>query len=415
MADVITQWLIRRIREQSGGEESRRRLLFGYVGAGIGLSIDILLCGAKIVVGTLIGSISVVADAVHTGSDIFSGMIVLWGFRSAHKPPDQEHPFGHGRMEQITALFVALLLCGVGIELMSAAWVRLRTVPVVNANLFVVGLMLFDTLAKEWSAAMTLAFAREIDSSALKAGGWHHHSDAISSMLVVLAMLGAMAKIYVLDSIFGIIVAGYIVYTGWTIIAEAVRNLLGKRADPATIAQIQEFAQQVSGVAGVHDIVVHDYGQHKAISLHVEVSPRLDVAGAHAIAEQVERRIAAAMSSSPIVHIDLHHGKRLSDAAAMGAIGQICRRFPQIHGFHGMRLGSSEYGNTLRLHVVMPKALTVEIAHRLEHRLAKSLQRVFPAHKVELHIEPCAQNCSRCRSSAPPLPASSEVADDAAF
>ena len=415
MTDILTSWLIRRIRLASAADEPRTRLLFGYVSSWISLVINVILCAVKIVAGTMIGSVSVVADAVHTGSDILSGFVVIWGFRTANQPPDHDHPFGHGRMEQITALIVAVLLCVVGFEIISSSMGRFKSMPVVNANIFVVVLMVVDTLLKEWTAGMTFAFSREIDSAALKAGGWHHHSDAISSVLVVIAMLGAMVKIYVLDSILGIAVAGYIIYTGWKIIADAVRYLLGQRADTQTETRIQEIARSVSGVAGVHDIVVHDYGQHKAISLHIEVSPRLVAAAAHAIAERVEREIAAAMPSSPIVHIDLHQGKRVDDSVAMRAISRTCRRFPDIHGFHGMRLGSSEHGNALRLHVVVPKTLTVEAAHRLEHRFAKALARAFPVYTVDLHIEPCVPGCRRCRTAFPQPEPLTEAPDDPAI
>ncbi|MCP4649004.1 MAG: cation transporter [PVC group bacterium] len=374
------------------------RARYGYLEGWVSVSVNFLLFTAKIIIGVISGSISIIADAMHTVSDVATSGVVIWGFKIAEKPADKEHPFGHGRMENIAALIVAVLVCVVGLEILQEASVRIVHPSEVKTNGVMLLILIISALAKEWLARFSFTLAKRIDSPILNADGWHHRGDAVSTILVIGAVIGAMFKLFILDAVFGIMVAGYIIYTGFRIVRESIVYLLGKRADDQLYNKIYMIAEAVDGVEGVHDIVVHDYGTHKAISLHVEVARGLDSENAHRIATTVETRLAKKIISSPIVHIDLKKKKQQKRKVSpqKGVIKNIIKKYPEILQFHGVQICSSESGDFLNLHIVIPKIINVEQSHELEHELKEELNTKFKEYLINIHIEPCDSKCALC-------------------
>ncbi len=372
------------------------RSRYGYLEGWISLSVNLLLFIAKMLMGVMTASISVVADAVHTGSDLATSAIVIWGFKVSKKPADEEHPFGHGRMENIATLIIAVLLCVIGIEILQAALMRISQPREVKGNIFVIIALFVSMIIKEWMARFSFSLAKKIKSSTLFADAWHHRSDAVSTFLVIAAIIGSMYRIFKLDAFFGAVVALYIIYTGVKLIKEATVHLLGKAADKKSQNKIKHIALSVEGVQGVHDIIVHDYGNFKAISLHVEVEPELDSVSAHQIATSVEAQIARQIKSSPIVHIDLKKGVGKKSSKNFKHIEKALKCFPQIINFHGAEILSNESGDFLTLHIVLSKIMTIEDSHDLEHSVQGSLSEYFKDYKINMHVEPCDSRCEVC-------------------
>ena len=276
----------------------------GLLGAWISIIGNILLFVVKFIIGTLIGSISVIADSFHTLSDVLTSVVVLVGFKISGRAPDKEHPFGHGRGESIATLVIAMLLILVGVEFMAQSVKRLLHPTPVGGTVFVVAVMILSGAIKELMASFSIWLGRRIDSSTLIADAWHHRSDAIASGLVAVAIVGAIYKVYWLDGLFGVAVSLLIAYTGFQLGRSSANQLLGTSPGESILAGIKREAAAVRGVAGVHDVNVHDYGTRLAISLHVEVATGMDVLEAHLIADEVERRIDNKLNADTVVHID---------------------------------------------------------------------------------------------------------------
>lgn len=372
------------------------RTRFGYLEGWISLSVNLFLFIVKILLGLMTSSISIIADAVHTVSDVATSAIVIWGFKVAGKPADKEHPFGHGRMEKIATLIIAVLLCVIGVEILQASLMRISAPQEVKGNIFVIIVLAVSMLIKEWLARFSFTLAKKIKSSALFADAWHHRSDAISTFLVICAILGSMHGMFKLDALFGALVAVYIIYTGGKLIKETTIDLLGRAADKKMQNKIKHIAKSVDGVEGVHDIIVHDYGNFKAISLHVEVEAMLDSVNAHKIATSVEVQIARQIKSSPIVHIDLKKGRRKKSSNNFKIIENVLKGFPRIINFHGVEILSNESGDFLALHIVLSKIMTIEDSHALVHAVQRSLNKDFENYKINIHVEPCDSQCNSC-------------------
>ncbi len=379
--------------------DAQVRSRFGYLEGWISLSVNLLLFIVKMILGSMTASISIIADAVHTVSDVATSAVVIWGFKISKKPADAEHPFGHGRIENIATLIIAVILCMIGVEILQASLMRISQPKEVKGNLFIIIVLSLSILIKEWLARFSFSLAKKINSSILFADAWHHRSDAISTLLVIGAIAGSMYGIFKLDALFGALVALYIIYTGVKLLKVTTADLLGKAADKKLQNKIRHIAKAVEGVEGVHDVVVHNYGNFMAISLHVEVEASLDSQSAHKIATSVETQIARQIRSSPIVHIDLKKGKRKKTSKNFKLLETVIKGFSRIISFHGVEILSNESGDFLALHIVLSKVMTIKDSHELVHSLQRSLNKYFENYKVNIHVEPCDSRCKICAQS----------------
>lgn len=283
-------------------QETRAR--YGYLEAWVSIAGNLFLFVIKYLLGVVTNSISLIADAFHTLSDVLTSAVVLLGFRMSARAPDKEHPFGHGRIESIATLIISVLLVLVGFEFLRSSIGRIITAQPVRGNLFTAGVLVLSGFLKEAMALFSISLGKRISSSALVADAWHHRSDAIASALVAVAMVAAMKGYHTIDAIFGLGVSGLIIYTGFDLGRSSSSYLIGQGPSEATVLRIIQGARSINGVDGVHNVVVHDYGNRKDISLHIEVKPEIDVYQAHKIASEVEKRVSKDMNANTTVHIE---------------------------------------------------------------------------------------------------------------
>ena len=208
-------------------DEARARQITGFLEAWVSIIGNVLLFAVKFALGVAIGSISLMADAFHTLSDVLTSVVVLIGFKAAGRAPDEEHPFGHGRIENIATLVIAILLVVVGVDFLAQSARKLiRPMPVAG-TIPIAAILLLSGAVKELMASFSIWLGRRIDSKALVADAWHHRSDAVASVLVALAIVGALFRLYWLDGLFGVGVSLLIIYTGFDVGRSAANPLLG--------------------------------------------------------------------------------------------------------------------------------------------------------------------------------------------
>ncbi len=301
-----TDALIRRLAPgEIDPSDQRTRAKIGYLEAWVSIVSNVLLGAAKLGFGLALNSISLLADAVHTGSDVVTSVVVLLGFRTASLPADEEHPYGHARMESIATVVIAVLLVVVAVEFAANSVQRLFSGEVVQGSLPVALLLVAGGAFKEWLARFSEQLGRRIDSPTLVADAWHHRSDAIASVMVAVALVASRYGYPNVDAALGVVVSGLIGYTGWDLGRSAASVLLGKRADQQTVDRITSAAAAIEGVCGVHGVALHDYGAGKSIvSLHIEVDEALLVAESHDIAEQVEAALQQELRLEATVHVE---------------------------------------------------------------------------------------------------------------
>ena len=276
----------------------------------VGVATDVAMAALKLTVGLAAGSRALVADALHSLSDVVRDGVTLAGLRAARRPPDEDHSFGHGRYDTITALAIGVFLVVVGAAIAVAAYSSLRDRTVAAAPgaaaLWIAGLAI---VTKELLFRFTTAAARRRNSRALAAGAWHHRTDALSSIAVFGGIAGARIggpRWALLDPIAGGIVGLIIVGVGGAFVFRTLREMSDVGLSPARRAQILAAAAEVEGVRDPHNLKTRRLGPAVAVELHFRVSPEMSVRDAHGLASEVERRIRALFNTEArvITHVE---------------------------------------------------------------------------------------------------------------
>lgn len=291
------------VSSESSIKAPEQRLKVAYLEAYVSIMINVILAVVKAVFGMMLNSISLIADAAHTASDVLTSVVVILGFKLSAIPADEKHPHGHGRIEFIAALIISLMLMGVGIKFGIDSYHRYLENTPVKGSYLVVAVMVAAALVKEWMSRFSIDLGNRIASSALIADAWHHRTDAIASLLVAIAILASQFGYYRVDSVLGFAVSALIIWTGFGIFNDSTSKLIGE-SDDAQADRINDLAMSVFGVKSCHDIAVHDYGANKVVSLHIEVQGTMMLYEAHEIARQVEETINREMYAVTSVHLD---------------------------------------------------------------------------------------------------------------
>ena len=280
-------WLLMRFSP----EKNLLRKRIGYLEAWVSIIGNVLLFLLKLLIGIAINSLSLIADAFHSLSDVLTSIVVLVGFKFGEKPADKEHPFGHGRIEIIATLIIAFLLIVVTYDIGKSAILRIISPQKVKFSSIAIIFMIASAGFKEWMASFSIFLGKKINASSLIADAWHHRSDAIASLLVGLGLIFMRFNLYLID---GILALGVAILIGWIavrLIIISLSTLIGEAPDSELISKISQISLSVPGVINMHDIYVHDYNTNKIISLHVEVNDNLLADVAHEIATTVEEKI----------------------------------------------------------------------------------------------------------------------------
>lgn len=278
---------------------------YGYFEGFLSTVINILLFILKFTFGTILNSVALIADSFHTLSDIFTSLLIIVGFKISAKPPDEKHPFGHGRAERIFAVVIASILILVGIEFFINSIKRfIRPIPI-QANILIIILLILSILVKEFLTKVAFYLGKKINSASLKADAWHHRTDSIATALVVIGFIAFRFGVYWLDGVLGMGISVLIAYTGITIIREAGSFLMGEAPKPLVVTKIKEIVHNWDGVADAHDIQVHDYGGKLLITVHIRMKDDTHLADAHQTASKVEQAIRdCIIGASVTVHIE---------------------------------------------------------------------------------------------------------------
>lgn len=289
--------------EQTGDPAVRRG--YGRLGGGVGIAANLLLFAIKLAVGLLTASIAVVADAFNNLTDAGSSLVTLAGFHLAGQEADEEHPFGHGRMEYLSGLIVSLVILLVGVELGKSSVGRILSPGDVTLST-TSGLLLGGAvLIKLWMWGFYRRLGRAIDSPTLRAAATDSLSDcAATGLVLVSALLGSRLGVRV-DGWAGLVVAALILKAGWDSAREMLDPLLGRPMDPELAEDIDRLVLDHPYILGIHDLIYHDYGPGRAMmSFHAEVPADGDLLAIHDVIDHIERELKQRNGIETVIHMD---------------------------------------------------------------------------------------------------------------
>lgn len=293
------------VKDSKNTSDPAVRKRYGYLGAFTGIVLNILLFLGKLIAGILSGGISVIADAFNNLSDAGSSIMTFVGFKMAGMPADSEHPYGHGRMEYVSGIIISFIIMMMGFELGKSSVEKIFSPEKSKFSILAVSVLGASLLVKLWMALFNTKLGRKIDSATMKAAAADSLSDCISTSVVIICMFIQLFSGFELDSYAGIIVALFILYTGFNTFKESLTPLLGTKPKKELVEEIENTVMNYDGIVGVHDLMVHDYGVGRmVISLHAEISSKTDIMLAHELIDLIEDDLREKYRCSVTIHMD---------------------------------------------------------------------------------------------------------------
>jgi cation diffusion facilitator family transporter len=270
----------------------------------LSILVNTLIFGLKYWAGIVTGSIAIIADAWHTLSDSISSIVLIIGVRASSKEADEEHPFGHGRAELIAAIIIGVFLALIAFsfieksinQLMGGKQVVFGTIAIVATVISIFG--------KEALAQYAFHVGRKANSPALKADGWHHRSDAISSIIILIGIF--LGKYFWwIDGLLGILVAVLIFYAAFTILRDSISPILGTSPDADLVKKLKQICADIGGPEiDAHHFHLHDYGFHAELTFHIYLPNQMRLENVHYIATEIEDKIREEFELEATVHVD---------------------------------------------------------------------------------------------------------------
>lgn len=302
---MLEAWLEKRIQPQGAALDERSRSAWGKAASVMGIGGNALLFAGKIAVGLVSGSVAITADAFNNLSDASSSIVSLLGFKMADKPADEEHPYGHGRYEYLSALMVAVMILVIGVELMKGSVEKILHPTPVAFSWPLMLVLVCSIAVKLWMSAFNRRIGRRIGSKTLMATADDSRNDVIATSVVLLATVAGHLTGFMLDGWLGAVVAAFILFSGFMLVKETIDPLLGGAVGAEQVERIRKKLMSYPGVLGTHDLIVHDYGPGRQFaSVHIEMDAQRDPVESHDLIDNIERDFFTEEKLHLVIHYD---------------------------------------------------------------------------------------------------------------
>jgi len=359
----MTQLLIRLfIKNHTETKDNTVRQRYGKLGGLVGICCNLFLCVLKITVGIISGSISVLADGLNNLADMGSSVIAIIGFKLAGKPADNEHPFGHGRMEYMSAFIVAILIFLVGFELLkSSANALIGNEPMPQYSIIPIIILIISILVKFWMFLFNRKIGKTIDSSALIATAQDSLNDMVATLAILISVI--VSKLitlpFNLDAVMGALVAVFILISGFSTAKQTLDEILGKPPEKSLIKDIETTILSFKEFIGIHDLIIHNYGPGRQFaSVHVEVPIDSDIVKCHEQIDLCEKLIEEQLDIHLVIHmdpIDVNNAVVTHTKAQMSEAIKVIHEKMTLHDFRMTPI--SDMRTNLIFDVVVPSDL----------------------------------------------------------
>lgn len=360
-------------------DDPKVRGAYGRLAGLVGLVCNLLLFAGKLVAGTLAGSVSVTADAVNNLSDASSSLVTLFGFKLAERPADEEHPYGHARMEYLSGLLVAVLILVIGVELAKSSVEKILHPEAVEFSVLTLCVLIASILVKLWMCLFCKKLGKAIDSTALEATAADSRNDVITTSAVLLGLLAGHFFRWRIDGWVGALVAVFILLSGWSIAKETISPLLGKQADRELVRRISDLVLGHPKILGIHDLMVHDYGPGQCFAtVHVEMDMHENPLVCHDILDDIERDALRELH----VHLVIHYDPVVTDDVELNHMRALVeKKLKQLDprlSMHDFRMVRGPQHTNLIFDLAVPFDLSGKTAE-LKRRIDECVQ--FEDHK----------------------------------
>lgn len=372
----MTEFLVRVfVNNHKQTEDLKVRTSYSMMAGMVGICCNLLLFGVKLASGILMNSISATADAFNNLSDAASSIIAIVGMKIAQKPADADHPFGHGRIEYISAFIVAFLVIQVGFSLFKSAVGKILHPETMVFHGVSVLILFLTVCLKLWMAAFYRKLGNRIDSKVLTAAAADSLGDvAATSATIVSILVFGIWKLNI-DGLVGLVVSVLIMLSGLSIARDTLAPLIGEGIDPEVYEKLSSFVEGYDGIVGSHDLIVHNYGPGRSIaSIHAEVPNDVDIQVSHEIIDQIERDAMAQMNLLLVIHMDPVETKDEQVKQLRAMTIEVVAGLDSRLSIHEFRVVPGTERINLIFDLVVPRDYTDEMQDALKHQICQMIK-----------------------------------------
>ena len=373
----MTEFLVKRfVKNYDRVEEAQVRTAYGAMASMVGIGCNILLFLAKMAIGLLANSISVMADAFNNLSDAASSIVGFVGVKMAQKPADDDHPFGHGRIEYIAAFIVAFLVLQVGFSLFTGSVEKLFHPDDLTFKWVSVLVLGLSVGVKLWLSLFNRRLGKRINSKVMLATSADALGDAAATSAAIFSMLVYGIFGWNIDAVVGLAVSVVVMLAGINIARDTLAPLIGEAIDPELYEQITNFVEGFDGIVGTHDLIVHNYGPSKSMaSIHAEVPNDCDLEETHEIIDRIEREAARRFGLLLVIHMDPveTHDQRVLEFRAM--VEDVIEKMDSRLSIHDFRMVDGRENINLIFDLVAPREYKGADVGKLKAEVSSQVRR----------------------------------------
>lgn len=382
----LIQYLIRHWLEGKDPKSPEVRQMCGTRAGGVGILLNTLLCLGKLLAGMITGSIAIIGDALNNLSDAASSVITLIGFRLAGQAADEEHPFGHGRMEYLAGLVVSMAILLMGFELGKSSVEKLLHPEELDFSWLAVVILAASVAVKVWMYFFNRTLAQKIGSETMAATAADSLSDSAATSVVLLATLVGHFFHWKIDGFAGLLVAVFILKTGWEAAKDTLDPLLGRPMDPELAADIDQLVLSHDNILGIHDLVYHDYGPGRAMmSFHAEVPADADLLEMHDLIDHIERELKEKHHIETVIHMDpVVNDERT--AALREQVAYLAQQLDPCLTIHDLRITAGPHHTNVLFDVMVPYGFRLT-DHQVVSQLRQDVEALSPKYSAVIQVD----------------------------
>ncbi len=376
------------IKDKDNMLDRKVRENYGLLAALVGIVSNLFLVGLKVTIGILINSLAVIADGLNNLSDMVSSVVALISFKISNKPPDKGHPFGHGRIEYVSALVVSFLILLVGYEIFKQSIGDILNPRRLDFDPLLIGFLILSIFVKVWQMLVNKRIGKRINSDTLIATATDSRNDVlVTSGMIIAIMFSFLFNINV-DGYISLIIGIFILYSGFNIGKGVVNILLGKSIKKEDADKIKAAVIKYDGILGVHDLISHTYGPtYSMVSLHAEVAEDVSIEISHELIDKIEREVAQELGLFLVIHMDpvIMNDARLDSLKDI--VCDVLSSFEEDLSAHDYRLVDGKEQINFIFDLELPLGFDETLKPTLEKKLIEEIKKIDSRYNLVVNME----------------------------
>ena len=371
---------------------AKERERIGRISGSLGILLNFILFSVKGFLGLATGSIALIADAFNNLTDTASSLITIIGFKMANKEPDNEHPYGHGRIEYLTGLTISVLVIVVGYQFVVSSFKKILSPSPVTSSTLIIGILILSLSFKLFLYLFNKRLGKKVNSGTLLATAQDAIGDVLTTSVVIIGLILSQYTSLRVDGFIGVLIALYIIFSGLKLSLETINPILGEKPEKELAEKIKKKVMSYESIHGVHDLQIHNYGPAKTMAtIDVEVPHDMNLVDLHNTVDKIERHIREDLDISLVIHVDPINYNDARYLEVKGIVGDMALSIDNVISFHDFRYTGFSENELIIVEVVVDSKKTsdkdrISIKKELEEKLRERFKTAKILITVDLDV-----------------------------